>query len=172
MYFPSLATLFWSLSSNTGLNECSMQMKHKQECRLRNFVHMVAMLMVCDVRGTLPLTAPSPHSTCLSSTELKCRNAPHWRWKPPASPVWTPHCSQAQGARRGPSMGARGSWGRPGDTVIHAGCWPPQGPGYLRSAPAAQVLCEPAAPSNSTLPSGCFTLSRAALFKCISISST
>ena len=26
MYFPSLATLFRSLSSDAGLNECSMQM--------------------------------------------------------------------------------------------------------------------------------------------------
>ena len=47
---------------------------------------------------------------------------------------------------RGPveTHGGKGSWGWLGDTVIHAGWCPPQGPGYLRRAPVAQVLCEPA----------------------------
>ena len=127
------------------MNDCSMQVNISKN------VHMVkvAMQMVCDVRGTLPLTAPSPHSTCLGNGALmqKCPplvDAPRLACLdstlfPGTGGPWRP-------------MEARGAWGWMGDTVIHS-CRvvPPQGPGYLRSAPAAQVLFEPAAQLGSLL---------------------
>ena len=75
-----------------------------------------------------PPLADAPCLACLDSTLFPGTGGP---WRP---------------------MEARGSWGWMGDTVIHS-CRvvPPQGPGYLRSAPAAQVLFEPAAQLGSPL---------------------
>ena len=83
-----------------------------------HWVAVVAMQMVRDVRGTL--TAPSPHSSCLRNWAEMQKRPPPAEQRPPASPVWTPHCSQAQGPWR-----PIASCASIHDTVIHAEGSPP-----------------------------------------------